>query len=371
MDFAIPSLDGLRAVSVLIVVSAHAGFGHFIPGGLGVTIFFFLSGYLITTLFIKEFEYTNSIAIPAFYARRMLRLFPPLLIALAIAYALTAMNLLSGGITVAGIASQLLYFANYHGIFFATVDAVPTGTGILWSLAVEEHFYLLYPFVVLAAIRLRLSPLVFVAFLITACLAILAWRCYLATGAKFNEARTYYASDTRFDSIIFGCILALVANPALERRAERRLRIRDFGILVASLTLLFSTIIFRDPLFRETIRYTLQGIALCPIFYYAIKYPDHHFFAWLNSKPIRRIGVYSYAIYLIHFVVLNFMFEQVPYFLESSALSFVGGLAISIAFAFLVDRFVDSYFRRLRHRFRIKSIAENYETVPKEIRNDP
>src|SRR5579862_2046258 len=90
---AIPSLDGIRAISVLIVVLSHSELGTLIPGGLGVTIFFFLSGYLITTLLLAENARTGKINIPRFYARRMFRLMPPLFISLAIAYGLTYFGL--------------------------------------------------------------------------------------------------------------------------------------------------------------------------------------------------------------------------------------------------------------------------------------
>jgi peptidoglycan/LPS O-acetylase OafA/YrhL len=105
---SIPSLDGIRALSVLIVVLAHSGF-EIVPGGLGVTIFFFLSGYLITTLMLAEYERSGRLSIPKFYARRFFRLMPPLIITLAIAYSLTFSGLLPGGITAAGLAAQLLY----------------------------------------------------------------------------------------------------------------------------------------------------------------------------------------------------------------------------------------------------------------------
>jgi peptidoglycan/LPS O-acetylase OafA/YrhL len=94
---AIPSLDGIRAVSVLIVVLSHVGLGHVVPGGLGVTIFFFLSGYLITTLLLQEHARNGSIHVGRFYIRRFLRLAPPLMITLAVAYALVLSGLVPGG----------------------------------------------------------------------------------------------------------------------------------------------------------------------------------------------------------------------------------------------------------------------------------
>src|SRR5262249_32843144 len=94
----IPSLDGLRAISISIVLVSHAGYGSVVPGGLGVTIFFFLSGYLITTLLMDERERFHRIDIGKFYLRRMFRLFPPLLLTLVIAYSLVLLGLLDGGI---------------------------------------------------------------------------------------------------------------------------------------------------------------------------------------------------------------------------------------------------------------------------------
>src|SRR5438132_8637241 len=191
---AIPSLDGIRAVSVLLVVLAHSGFGTIVPGGLGVTIFFFLSGYLITTLMLAESERAGNIAILSFYTRRIFRLAPPLLITLVIAYGLTYSGLLPGQITLEGLTAQILYFANYYTVFFdPSNNNLPAGTGILWSLAVEEHFYIFFPLLmtlfVKDASRLRTIGIA----LIITCVVILAWRIHLVQSPEFFTDRTYLA----------------------------------------------------------------------------------------------------------------------------------------------------------------------------------
>src|SRR5664279_5317039 len=127
----IPSLNGIRAGSVLIVVLSHSEFGTIVPGGLGVTIFFFLSGYLITTLMFTEWERSGDIDILSFYARRIFRLIPPLFITLAIAYGLAYYKFLPGLITAKGLAAQLFYFANYYALFFDPGNTIPAGTGVL------------------------------------------------------------------------------------------------------------------------------------------------------------------------------------------------------------------------------------------------
>ena len=108
----IPSLDGIRAVSFLLVFAAHTGLGRFVPGELGVTIFFFLSGYLITTLMRSEFERTSSVDLMYFWLRRALRILPPFYL-VVLAATLVALILYPPG-TVHGpsMAAELLFYAN-------------------------------------------------------------------------------------------------------------------------------------------------------------------------------------------------------------------------------------------------------------------
>jgi peptidoglycan/LPS O-acetylase OafA/YrhL len=346
----IPSLDGIRAISVLIVVVSHSDLGALIPGGLGVTIFFFLSGYLITTLLLAENARTGKIDILKFYARRVLRLMPPLFISLAIAYGLTYAGLLSGGITLKGLAAQLLYFANYYGIFFDPGNTVPDGTGILWSLAVEEHFYVFYPLFLTLLLGSALRPRTIGTLLGIGCLVILAWRVHLVQSPDFVSVRTYYASDTRIDSIIYGCILAIFSNPVRDRHRTDTMSLGQWALLAAALGTLLLTLLYRDTAFRETIRYSLQGLALMPLFYFAVRFSNNTLFRNLNSPWAIKLGTYSYAIYLIHLVIINVIATNAPTIAAKSFILFPAALLISIVYAAAIDRFVDRYFRQLRRR---------------------
>src|SRR5215472_13951682 len=114
----IPSLDGIRACSVMVVFAAHAGLRGLIPGDFGVTVFFFLSGYLITTLLRMEYEQSGSISFRAFYLRRVLRIFPPFYLALMVA---TVVWLLGAfrygpGFSLDGLLAQALFLTNYYVI---------------------------------------------------------------------------------------------------------------------------------------------------------------------------------------------------------------------------------------------------------------
>jgi peptidoglycan/LPS O-acetylase OafA/YrhL len=361
---AIPSLDGIRAISVLIVVLAHSGLEALVPGGLGVTIFFFLSGFLITTLMLAENRRTGNINILKFYARRMFRLMPPLFISLAIAYCLTYVGLLSGGITIGGLVAQILYFANYYGLFFDPGNTVPDGTGILWSLAVEEHFYIVYPLfmAVLLGIGIRFRAIGLA--LGIGCLVILAWRVHLVQSPHFVIDRTYYASDARIDSIIYGCLLAILLNPTHElSRSSDKISLTQWVILTLAVSALVLTLLYRDTVFRETIRYSIQGLALMPLFYFAVRFHDHQPFRLLNSPWIIVLGTYSYAIYLIHYVVIKLIAKNAPSIAGKFLILFPIALLISVVYAATMDRFVDRYFRQIRRGLRSETCGKGLKKM--------
>jgi peptidoglycan/LPS O-acetylase OafA/YrhL len=356
----IPSLNGIRAISVLLVVVAHAGFERVVPGGLGVTVFFFLSGYLITSLFLIEQTTYGRISIDKFYLRRVFRLFPPLIVTIAISYMLVAAGILSGRITIPGLLSQLLYFSNYYIIYFDPPgNTIPDGTNILWSLAVEEHFYIFYPIGLSLMLKYIRDNKYIIAVLIVLCTFVALWRVYLVLHGA-DENRTYYATDTRIDSILFGCILALGWNrnitnnvPARDRSARPNLMsLRQWLLFAGAVCVLLATLLIREDAFRQTWRYSIQGIALTPIFYFAIKYNSNHLFKYLNTKTMNTLGTFSYFIYLIHLIVMTVIAStQIPLLTRPTGL-IASSLLISVFYAMFLNSFVDPYFRRLRHRLR-------------------
>jgi len=341
----IPSLDGWRAIAILTVFLSHAGLGNIIPGGFGVTIFFFLSGFLITSLMLAERRRRQRISIPRFYLRRLIRLSPPLLITLVAVYSLTHFGKLAGAATLQGFLAQAFYFANYYGIFFDPGNTTPAGTGIFWSLAVEEHFYFFFPWVFTLLSR-KDDNRNLVIVLTALCVLVLAWRCQLVFELHAAEFRTFYASDTRIDSIIFGGLLALTKNPILD---ESRVAPRTYRMLIAaSIGLILFSILYRSAGFRETFRYTVQGIALAPLFYYSIKLHRSWPFRTLNSRVMKYIGRCSYSIYLIHFVLLVNLRSVTPYAAVNVALCFV----LALAFAAIVDKAIDQPLRAVRLRYK-------------------
>ena len=340
----IPSLDGLRAVSFMIVFLAHAGVSG-VPGGFGVTVFFFLSGFLITTLMRMEQEKTGTVNLRHFYLRRVLRILPPFYLILIFATALSLLGILPGTLRREVVLAQALHIANYWFIWNGG-DGAPAGTVPYWSLAVEEHFYLLFPLLYLLLSR-RLSRPSQASAIWAVCALIAVWRCILVFGLNAIEDRTYMGSDTRFDSIFFGCALAIGANPMLDppRVSER---IWKWLVMPAALIVLFITFQYRAPWFRETIRYSLQGIALTPVFITAMRFPGWLPYRFVNIRLIAFVGVLSYVLYLVHQVILFAVGYQLPslHALPRAVLALLLSLLIAVA----IHHFVEKPCARMRRR---------------------
>jgi peptidoglycan/LPS O-acetylase OafA/YrhL len=346
----IPSLDGIRAIAVALVFFAHSGFGTLIPGGLGVTIFFVLSGYLITTLMRIEHANHGAINYRGFYLRRLLRLMPPLFIVVAVAGLLSALSIIDGGFTLGGLLSALFYFGNYH-VIVNDYRGMPAGLGVIWSLAIEEHYYLLYP--PLAALLLRVGRVgLSVVALSVLCVAVLAWRYWLTLHGG-SEAYISVATDTRVDAILIGCLMALLRNPWLDPVPPRN-ALRDWGIAAASIALLIGTLLYRDEVFRLTARYTLQCLAIAPLIYLAVARADRLPFRWLNARALVYIGTISYTIYLSHHVILLGLAKHWPQ-MNWIGLTLVGA-AVTLSVAEPMRRWVEEPCARLRKRLHRKTL---------------
>lgn len=344
----IPSLDGIRALSALLVFLGHAGLGQVIPGGFGVTVFFVLSGYLITTLLRVEFEQRGHISLRAFYLRRVYRILPPLYLTLVVA-ALLPLPHATSTPTVGGVTAQVLQWTNYYSIFFGEEHLLPY-TGTMWSLAIEEHFYILYPLTLAWCLR-KAGRTGTARILLIACAFVLAWRCILVFDAAVGAAYTYFATDTRVDSLLFGCVLALVANPVLDECRWAARRGLGTVVIIAAGVVLMATFLVRGIAFRETFRYTLQSMALLPLFFASVRYSRSALFRWLEWAPVRGLGVISYTFYLIHMLALAVALDWFPQ--GSLVLRGLVGLALAIAYAtlsyFLIERRLGDLRRRL-HR---------------------
>ena len=222
----IPGLDGLRAVAVAAVLLFHAGF-HWMPGGfLGVDVFFVLSGFLITSLLLREFERSGRISLRSFWARRVRRLFPALLVLLAAVSVYAGLAGADGRrpLSLDGLAA-LGYFANWRFVFSHQGYFARTGPPSLlqhtWSLSIEEQFYVVWPLVLALLLRRRRPRRAVLAVALTGAVASAVAMALLAPGG--DHSRAYYGSDTHAQGLLIGAALAVVLAraPALSARARR------------------------------------------------------------------------------------------------------------------------------------------------------
>jgi peptidoglycan/LPS O-acetylase OafA/YrhL len=338
----IPSLDGIRMLSVTLVFLSHAGLGKAIPGGLGVTIFFVLSGYLITTLMRTEHAGRGWVDFPAFYLRRFLRLMPPLVVVTGLAVAANLVLGVGRPVSWTGLSAVLFYFSNYYRIFAGDGLDEPPGLAVTWSLAVEEHYYLLFPLLALPLMRLRRRRSALL--LGGLCALILLWRAFLQLNGA-SEGRLEMGTDTRVDAILVGCLMAMVKNPWVDPVPGPSPG-RDLVLGLACLSLLGATLLWRNPFFRITLRYTVQSLSIAVLMYLAVARAQKWPFRWLNARPVAYLGTISYSIYLVHALVLLTVTTCAPS-LAVPAVAAASAL-ITLLIAALIGEWVEQPCNRLR-----------------------
>lgn len=353
----IPALDGLRAIAFFCVFLAHTNiptFGRFVPATFGVTLFFFLSGYLITTLLRGEAQKTGTIKLKDFYIRRALRIFIPMYISFCAAELLCKFKFHEWHLNTIGFLSVVFYFYNYARML-SPAAWLPQGFDVTWSLSVEEHFYLLFPVTYLIVLRRRITRETQVKILLFLCALGLCWRTYVSYH-HFPDKWTYFATDCRFDSILWGALLALWTNPVFDEKPQI---LKNYGgalAAVAFLSLVGTMVIGSwhriDPQaylrYSDTLRYSMQGICLYFIFHFAITSIHHWSVRWLENRALRYVGWLSYSLYLIH-VSIQGLFDHTS--LNVWLLSPVV-FVLAFAYAYTIRHTVELPLQKLRARYR-------------------
>lgn len=342
----IPGVDGLRGLSIALVVVAHAGFGHLVPGGFGVTIFFFISGFIITSLLLKELASTGDLSFKDFYVRRAFRIMPVLFVYLACVTAY--IFFVVGSVDYPQLLAALLFYYNYYFLWW---DPHVGEFGkfhpysIVWSLAVEEHFYLAFPLILFFfrnKLRLLLSVLVFV------CLAVLCWRCYLVFEVGLHNMvhdRIYKATDTRLDAIVFGVIFSIAAHLYGDRFVSRSASNLNLG---AGLALLLISLLVRDGNFRESFRYSMQGAGLFLLFGGCLV-RDSIASKVLGTRFFLYLGKISYSLYLWHWLVYVVMQKSWDPNAHVAAAGVM--ILVSVIISHLSQKHIEQRFHLLRNRF--------------------
>jgi peptidoglycan/LPS O-acetylase OafA/YrhL len=296
--FYLPGLDGVRAVAILLVLGQHAPTRPLIDGFVGVTVFFCLSGFLITTLLIRELH-TGTIDVRAFYRRRVARLCPALVTVVAVTTVVLLISRrafpdpvhLSAGQIFAPAGAAVVYATSlfdWTGHFFATQDYL----NFSWSLSIEEQFYILWAFALLWGYRR--NPRVFAAITAVFIGITLADNLYLGLSREvFFDRHEYVGSDTNALPILVGSLLAILVHNGWLSRAIRYLA--PFALLAVAL---LPVLAYRNDTERTSL-VTVAGTALTLVLLTGVvTRPRSAVGSLLASGPMRWLGERSYSIYL-------------------------------------------------------------------------
>ena len=287
-----PGLDGVRGVAILLVLGQHAPTRPLIDGYVGVTVFFCLSGYLITTLLVRELQ-TGTIDVRAFYRRRVARLVPGLVtvVAVTIVVLLLWRRDLSDGQVLAPAGTAVTYTTSlfdWSGHPFATRDYF----NYTWSLSVEEQFYLLWPFALLWGYRR--SPRAFAALTVSFVGLSLALDLYLGLSRSVKyDPHEYFGSDTNALPILVGSLLAVLLHQGWLSRTLRCLA--PYGLPAVCL---LPVLAYRNDTYRPSLVIVAgTGLTLVTLIGVVTR-PRSAVASLLASRPMRWLGERSYSIYL-------------------------------------------------------------------------
>tara|TARA_B110000858_G_C17784325_1_gene466385 strand:+ start:63 stop:2075 length:2013 start_codon:yes stop_codon:yes gene_type:complete len=341
-----PEIDGLRAVAVGAVILYHIKitiFGQqpFQGGYIGVDIFFVISGYLISSIILKELISTGSFSFKYFYERRIRRILPVLLFVMLVSLFFSWKILLPSSFV--DFAKSMLYslgfssnlYFHYSGQEYAALSGLLKPFLHTWSLSVEEQYYILFPAVLLIIFkyfRKYLIHILIIGFAISLGLAEWTSRNY--------PSISFYFLHTRMWELLAGSLLAYI-----EIRRGYRSKHKKFNLILPTIGLsliLHSILFFNDKMFHPSL-YTLSPIiGVCLIIWFSNK--DEIVTKILSTKLFVGIGLISYSLYLWHYPIFSF-YRNVHFFYPSSLNSKIFVIFFLFVISFLSYKFIERPFR--------------------------
>jgi peptidoglycan/LPS O-acetylase OafA/YrhL len=309
-----PELDGIRAIAILLVLAQHINLPQSTLAGLvGVNLFFVLSGYLITSLLLREQDASGRIDLRNFYERRIRRLIPAL-VAVLIATGVLMAILGRLGEYIPQAVVSFFYVSDFAKAFSYDLGYV----GHTWSLALEEQFYLLWPALLIFAPRRFLAPVAIAGIVVAVALQFLLVP---------NDVLAHFRPDVRADAVLWGCVLALV--PALTRVPRWAAVAGLVGVLAVS----FSPFPWPHAIAVSSVlsAVVVAGAAsLAPV---------------LSLRPLVRIGQISYGMYLWHAIPGGLLMDET---LTGNVLAQAAVVVLTIAVALASERWIEKPFRKPR-----------------------
>ncbi|EHP0482933.1 acetyltransferase [Staphylococcus pseudintermedius] len=345
-----PGLDGVRAVAVIAIIIYHLNPQWLSGGFLGVDTFFVISGYLITSLLLTEYHNTGKIELMSFWLRRVKRLIPAVLFLVmgVIVLSLIFMPTEIQKVRADSIAA-IFYVSNWWYImqnvdYFEQFAVQPLKH--LWSLAIEEQFYLVFPIVLLSLLsfirRLKSIRIIFLILLVISMIAMMV--LYVPNE---NVARVYFGTDTRIQTLLMGVLLALVWTPfQLKAKVNRQMRTMIDTAGVVGLAILF--ICFKFVSETNSILYYGGFFLISTVTLLVIAssvHPSGYFAKFLGNKVFTFIGSRSYSLYLWHYPIIvlihhQFVQGQIP------PLVYVVEILLMVLMAEFSYKFIEQPFRK-------------------------
>ncbi|EGQ0293879.1 acyltransferase family protein [Staphylococcus pseudintermedius] len=345
-----PGLDGVRAVAVIAIIIYHLNPQWLSGGFLGVDTFFVISGYLITSLLLTEYHNTGKIELMSFWLRRVKRLIPAVLFLVmgVIVLSLIFMPTEIQKVRADSIAA-IFYVSNWWYImqnvdYFEQFAVQPLKH--LWSLAIEEQFYLVFPIVLLSLLsfirRLKSIRIIFLILLVISMIAMMV--LYVPNE---NVARVYFGTDTRIQTLLMGVLLALVWPPfQLKAKVNRQMRTLIDTAGVVGLAILF--ICFKFVSETNSILYYGGFFLISTVTLLVIAssvHPSGYFAKFLGNKVFTFIGSRSYSLYLWHYPIIvlihhQFVQGQIP------PLVYVVEILLMVLMAEFSYKFIEQPFRK-------------------------
>ena len=292
----IPALDGIRAFAVLLVILFHAKAPFMKAGYLGVDAFFVLSGFIITTLLLREFDAKGTINFLHFYIRRLLRLYPALLLLLALVLGCFWLVLGKPPTEVRGFYRDAFFAATYLSDFALHFEWMSRASALMhtWSLSVEEHYYIIWPFVLLMLARHvprpRLAKTLGAIFLLS-----LAWKM---AACVYFDAALAYRFDLRDSGLLLGGWLAAYRHGGG--------KIAEYKALLAASFILFLACLFTDwPRVSWTfvLGVSVTEIFTCFLIYAVVEEGQSRAAKFLGGAVPVYLGKISYGMYLFHYPI--------------------------------------------------------------------
>lgn len=347
-----PALEGLRGLAVAVVLLFHSGLTAVGGGFLGVSTFFTLSGFLITSLLLSEHDRSGGLDLARFWVRRFRRLMPAALatLTLAIVFGVLAADPAQRHQLGGDVVASLLYVANWRFVFsaqsYASLFSAPSPVLHFWSLAIEEQFYLFYPVVVYAVLKLLgWSRRAFAA----ALGGLLILSVGLTVFGGFSHDRIYFGTDTRMAELLVGALLATALVSRLQPLSVARDRsavvLASVGCVafVVTLAAWYATTQDSAWLYRGgLVGYAVASAAIVT----ACLLPIGPVTLVLGSWPFRMLGRISYGLYLYHWPIFQWI-TPASTRLDGIAL-FVVRVGLSLAIATLSYRYLELPIRQGR-----------------------